>query len=233
MGLKIADWAKWQTYRKDRGTPPWIKVHRSLMTNAEWAMLTDSEKGQLVSLWIAAADKEGEIPEEPRILQKVCMLDEQPNINKFIDLGFLTTTCQPDDNQMTTKRQPDDAPETETETETETDKQTPRLPAKAAKRIPLDWQPNKNSTRFVIERGVTLKQAKPVIADFVRYWDECEKKQKNWDLVFQRNPVVKAELAKLKGQNNGTHRPHRKPLTNELSKSEAYLETLKEIASTG
>ena len=117
--LNIQSWDKWQTYRKDRGTPPWIKVHRNLMTNPDWAILTDSQKGQLVSIWLVAADKNGTIPHDPVIIKKICQLDTEPDVNKFIDLGFLTPSWQPDDNQMTTTWQPDDAPETETETETE------------------------------------------------------------------------------------------------------------------
>jgi len=112
--IAINNWDKWQSYRKDRGTPPWIKIHRNLMTNPEWAILSDSEKGQLVSLWIVAADKNGTLPtSDTQVLQKIAALDTPPNINKFTQLGFMTTTCQPDDNQMTTTCQPDDAPETE------------------------------------------------------------------------------------------------------------------------
>ena len=110
--FRIHDWEKWQTYRKDRGTPPWIKVHRCLFSDQKWAILSDAEKGQLVSMWVLAADKEGLIPADPVIIKKLCMLDEQPNLNKFISLGLL-------DGDLTTTRQPSDKPETETETETE------------------------------------------------------------------------------------------------------------------
>lgn len=101
--MKISNWDKWQTYRSDRSTPPWIKVHRNLFSNSEWSSLTDSEKGQLVSIWILAADKKGEIPDCAKTIQKMCMIDKAPNINKFIELGFLVTTwlpdgCQGDDN---------------------------------------------------------------------------------------------------------------------------------------
>lgn len=110
--IKINNWDKWQSFRKDRGSPPWIKLHRCLMTNSEWAMLSDSEKGQLVSLWIVAADKDGTLPtDNPKILRKIAQLDEDPNIQNFIDLGFFAANCQPDDNQVTTTCQPDDAPE--------------------------------------------------------------------------------------------------------------------------
>lgn len=107
----VKNWDKWQTFRKDRGAPPWIKLHRNLMSNPEWALLSDSEKGQLTSIWIIAADKGGEIPGDSNIIRKVCLLDEVPNINKFIELGFLTTERKPDVVTVTTTCQPDDAPE--------------------------------------------------------------------------------------------------------------------------
>ena len=117
--IYIKDWSEWQSYRKDRGTPPWIKVHRNLLSNPKWAILTDSEKGQLVSLWIVAADNNGKIPNEPMVLKKICQLDEEPNISKFKDLGFLTSTPPQLDANLTPTCQPSDAPETETNTEAE------------------------------------------------------------------------------------------------------------------
>lgn len=109
--IKVKGWDKWQSFRKDRGTPPWIKLHRNLMSNPEWAQLSDTEKGQLVSIWIIAADKNGSISSDPGIIRKICQLDEVPNINKFIELDFLISDGCQDDANMTTKSQPDDAPE--------------------------------------------------------------------------------------------------------------------------
>ena len=86
----INNWERWQTYRKDRGTPPWIKIHRNLFSNQEWSTLTDAEKGQLVSIWILAADKGGFIPADPKTLKKLCMLDSEPDMQKFADLDFVT-----------------------------------------------------------------------------------------------------------------------------------------------
>ena len=117
--LRVRNWDKWQSYRQDRGTPPWIKVHRMLFTNPDWVTLTDAEKGQLVSLWIAAADNHGNIPGDCRVLRKICLLDNEPNIQKFMHLGFIEPVRRQDDAKMTPTWQPYDAPETETETETE------------------------------------------------------------------------------------------------------------------
>ena len=68
--LKIKNWDKWQTYRKDRGQPPWIKIHRSLMRNIEWISLTDAERGQLVAIWLLAADHNGVIPASEEVIKK-------------------------------------------------------------------------------------------------------------------------------------------------------------------
>jgi len=92
------------------------------MTNSEWVSLSDAEKGQLVSMWILASDKSGFIPDDAKLVQRMAMLDGVPNLNKFIKLGFLVSTCQPCGNHLVT-----DAPEVgeaETETETETEKKT-------------------------------------------------------------------------------------------------------------
>ena len=105
----VSNWDKWQSFRKDRGAPPWIKVHRNLFTNGEWVTLTDAEKGQLVSIWMLAADKGGHIPDDPRLIQRMAMLDDAPDINRFAALGFLEGASQPDDNQLTTNCQPLDA----------------------------------------------------------------------------------------------------------------------------
>lgn len=100
--MRITRWNDWQTFRKDRGTPNWIKVYRNLMTNVEWCSLSDAEKGQLVSMWILAADKHGEIPDNPLLIAKMAMLDAPPDLNKFIDLGFVEGERLPDGNHMVT-----------------------------------------------------------------------------------------------------------------------------------
>ena len=115
--MEVSDWDKWQSYRSDRGTPPWIKVYRNLLSNEEWVGLTDSEKGQLVSIWILAADKKGVIPDNPKIVMKMCALDSPPNLNKFKDLGFLTSDGCHDDVNLASSGCHVDAPETETETD--------------------------------------------------------------------------------------------------------------------
>jgi len=94
--MKVNNWDKWQTFRKDRGTPPWIKVHRSLMSNAEWVQLSDKDKGQLISIWMLAADKDGEIPDNPTLVMRMALLESTPDLNKFKELGFLADNNEAD-----------------------------------------------------------------------------------------------------------------------------------------
>jgi len=124
--MKISNWDTWQTFRKDRGTPPWIKVYRNLLSNEQWVELSDAEKGQLVSIWILAADKDGTIPDSPKMIQRMAMLDAIPNISKFIQLGFMSTTCQPDGNQEIISCPQLDAPEKSREEESREDKKPVR-----------------------------------------------------------------------------------------------------------
>jgi hypothetical protein len=118
--LRVRNWDKWQSYRKDRGLPPWIKIHRCVMRNREWVTLTDTQRGQLVALWLLAADRDGAIPNDARVIRRLCHMTTTPNLNLFISLGFLEILAserrQPDAKPTPVRRQRD-APDTEAETE--------------------------------------------------------------------------------------------------------------------
>lgn len=117
-GLHIHDWDDHQSYRKDRGQPPWIKIYRKLLRHPKWVCLTDAQQGQLVNLWLLAADDNGRIPEDPAFLKKICCLDSEPEVDLFISLGFIDDRRQ-HDADVTPERRQADAPEVEAETETE------------------------------------------------------------------------------------------------------------------
>lgn len=87
--MKIHGWDKWQSYRSDRGQPPWIKVHRCLMRNEEWVTLTDSQRGQLIAIWLLAADNNGQIPNNPRMIEKLCFMTDEFNLEFFINQGYI------------------------------------------------------------------------------------------------------------------------------------------------
>jgi hypothetical protein len=173
-------WEEWQSYRKDRGTPPWIKVHRNLLSNHKWVSLTDAEKGQLVSMWIVAADSDGILPDDARLIRKMAGLDEVPNLERFKELNWVTPHgCQLDVNVASSGCQ-SDAPETEAETETEEPKEVLATNTKAKRNdagtsittqfgdnpiCPDEWA-NFSSREFGWSQG----RIESTFASFVDYW---------------------------------------------------------------
>ncbi len=169
------DWDEWQTYRKDRGAPPWIKVHRNLMSNPKWASLTDEEKGHLISIWIIAADNGGKISSDARLLRKICMLDNEPNMNKFVELDFFIPPGRQDDVKMTSRRRQSDLPETEAETELETDTELNNNNKKKEKSkfqaLPVDFEPPKEWLEMAMkEKEVEKHIVMDWFEDFKNFW---------------------------------------------------------------
>ena len=99
--LKIRNWSRWQSYPKGRGQPPWIKLHRKVMRDPNWVELTDAQRGQLVAIWLLAADHDGDIPSSSCTIQKLCYLDSEPDLQVFVDKGFIEPYSQLDDKVST------------------------------------------------------------------------------------------------------------------------------------
>jgi len=74
------------------------------MRNSDWVALSDAQRGQLVSIWLLAADKKGKIPNDPLIIKKLCYMDTVPDLNLFIEHGFIEV-----DANVTPERRQDDA----------------------------------------------------------------------------------------------------------------------------
>src|SRR5690606_6746155 len=101
----------------------------------DWVSLTDAQRGQLVAIWLLAADHDGVIPASPEIIKKLCFMDSEPDLQVFIDHGFIE--APPDWRQRDANVTPSGrqivAPETETETETETEaEEAPTEPSASA-----------------------------------------------------------------------------------------------------
>lgn len=111
MFLSVANWEKFQHY-KDRN-PPWIKLHRSLLTDYQFACLHDASKLHLMLLWIVASQQNGVIPDDPTYLKNLLNIDTKPDLNELIEKGFLVRK------QNASNAQAKRSPETETETDKE------------------------------------------------------------------------------------------------------------------
>jgi len=126
--LKIKNWEDFQHY-KDRN-PPWIKLHRTLLTDYEFNCLQDASKLHLMLIWLLASQTGNRIPNDPRYLQHAMHLDSPPNLKELIDKGFLV--MEQDASKPLAEGYQAAMLETETEAEAEADI-TPPPAAKAGK----------------------------------------------------------------------------------------------------
>ena len=127
--LTVKGWSSFQSY-KDR-KPPWIRLHKSLVDDFEFQMMSSDARAILPMLWLLASEdrdpKSGNIPYS---MEQIAFRLRQPvkivvaAVEECIAAGFLQSDrpC----NESVTKplqiRTQTVTPETETETETEAEK---------------------------------------------------------------------------------------------------------------
>lgn len=111
--LSVRNWESFQHY-KDRN-PPWIKLHRSLLNDYEFACLQDASKLHLMLIWLLASQMNNEIPSDPDYLKRALHLAETPDLNELIDKGFLV--CSQSASETLAGRKQSAMLETERETE--------------------------------------------------------------------------------------------------------------------
>ena len=115
MQYRIKNWEKFQHYKSGRGAPPWIKLYRELLNDKEWFALPPEAAKILVSLWILAAEADGELPDIETIAFRL-RVDSKvlaENIN------HCSHWLIQDASSVLADRYQVATPETETETETE------------------------------------------------------------------------------------------------------------------
>lgn len=202
--MRVANWSTWQSYRSDRGQPPWIKVHRRVLRNPEWVALSDSQRGQLVSMWILAADKDGELPDDPKVIQKLCYLDSEPDLQVFVAHGFLEKWRQGDVTTTPEGRQRD-RPEAEAESETEKKRSIgDRKKTSRQTSLPSDWQPNDSHRQRADEYGLSLASQAEL---FRLHAEEKGRKAQSWNAAFTRWLMNAKEYARPAGRSDRPERP--------------------------
>lgn len=134
--FRVKNWSEFQHY-KDRN-PPWIKLHRTLLNDYEFACLQDASKLHLMLIWLFASQSEGRVPDDPAFLKGKLGLSTAPNLKVLVDHGFLVV----EQNASTVLAS--DASNLRLETETETEKIT-----RARKtRLPDGWTPSEESVAW-------------------------------------------------------------------------------------
>jgi hypothetical protein len=87
--LKIKDWKEHQHYK--HRNPPWIKLHRSLLDDMDWAKLTDSEAKMLVEVWLVSSSYDGFLPEIAQLSFRLRREEKDVEIflNSLVKKGWL------------------------------------------------------------------------------------------------------------------------------------------------
>lgn len=82
----MRNWSKFQHY-KDR-CPPWIKLHRALLNDVKFMMLTPEQRATLMLIWVLAAEDNGSVPDDPQSIAwrlRVPAVD----LESLVSAGFL------------------------------------------------------------------------------------------------------------------------------------------------
>jgi hypothetical protein len=136
---RIKNWAKFQHFKDRR--PPWVKLYRDLLEDIEWHQLDPKAAKDLVSFWLIASERDGELPDIRTLAFRLRCTEKQVESS----LSALSHWLEQDDAEVISPRYQGDRAETETETETETDTRSkPRAPKfdaseafRKAKRAPV------------------------------------------------------------------------------------------------
>jgi hypothetical protein len=114
MRYAIRNWSEFQHYTKRN--PPWVKLHFSLLSSADWVMLDDASRVLAVACMLLASRNEGCIDGSTQgvhYLKRVAYLNSSPNLKPLVACGFLIPLADASTTQA------DARPETEAETEEE------------------------------------------------------------------------------------------------------------------
>lgn len=84
----IKNWSKYQHYG-DKKKVPWIKLHYEILTGEDFSDWNNDAKLLAIVCMLVASRHDGNIPDNPKHIQRVGGLDKLPNFKPLIDSGFL------------------------------------------------------------------------------------------------------------------------------------------------
>jgi uncharacterized phage protein (TIGR02220 family) len=67
MTITIKKWSEFQHYKPETRNITWIKLHKKLLDDPEWAGLDPQAAKVLVMLWLLASERNGQLPDTPEI----------------------------------------------------------------------------------------------------------------------------------------------------------------------
>ncbi|PYE21351.1 putative phage protein (TIGR02220 family) [Paraburkholderia silvatlantica] len=188
--FRIKNWERFQHY-KDRN-PPWIKLHRDLLTSETWVSVDDASRVLAIACMLIAAATDNKIPDNPKYVQRVAYLTELPDFSALVEVGFLEVLIEQGvaedrsdslaDASSVLAKCSVSAQETETETEKKrlmsgkpdhVRQQAEELIEHLNALTGRSYRMVESNIRVVTARlreGATVEQAKAVIAAKVKQW---------------------------------------------------------------
>ena len=195
------NWRSFQHY----GTrnPPWIKLHRSLLTDYAFSRLPVASKALAPLLWLLASEGKEAVIEASieEIAFRVSMTADEviAGLKPLIDRGFFI-----DASGVLAQCLQDARPETERETETEVEKRergsrsalTPpakkkAIEGKTGSRLPPDWQPSDEDKDFATKSGVPWNSEAEKFRDYWSAQAGAKGRKTDWTATW-RNWIRRA-----------------------------------------
>ena len=85
--IRIPKWGEFQHY-KDR-SPPWIKLHKSMLASETWVTLDDASRVLAIACMLLAADTDNKTPLNLAYIKRVAYLNSEPDFSALIATGFV------------------------------------------------------------------------------------------------------------------------------------------------
>lgn len=85
--ISVKNWDRYQHY-KDR-CPPWIKLHRELITSHMWVGSDDASRVLAVAIMLLASDTDNKIPYDLAYIQRRAYINGDVNLEFLIEAQFI------------------------------------------------------------------------------------------------------------------------------------------------
>lgn len=85
--VRIREWSKYQHYK--HRNPPWIKLHRELLTSSSWACADDASRVLAIACMLLAAATGNKIPLEGGYIKRVAYLNSEPDFSFLLSMQFV------------------------------------------------------------------------------------------------------------------------------------------------
>lgn len=199
------------------------------MRNIDFISLTDAQRGQLFTIWLLAADHDGAIPASAELIQKLCYMQEAPDIEVFVIAGFIergaiVTPCRRQhDSPEESRGEKNRIEESRARAAPPCGKPVDNFSDKERLLIPDDYQANTIVRNRLKTAGSMANPDDPQILEkFKAYHQGVGTTSNNWDALYvkwcltekpkaknagdNRNARIRQEFAHLDNDGTGSHR---------------------------